>query len=287
MNTLDGLLTIISDCLNVGNSITVNKMLAKRPDEKPHMLSVAIVSIPFGLIGLFYLLTTLSLAHIGTALLVGVLYSTSGHYFYKINLHEKPLHIMVVLRLCSVLIMILSTFVLKERLSPSQYIGFCLSFIGGLILITNRAKNNFKINKLTLYAGLSTFAGAISSTLTVYLLNYYSLWQTFTVTRIGVVLGIIMWLGIHGSISTFKAMRELEHKQIGILLMEQILRLSSSYLQNFVVSNVGSVTLVSVLSGFKPIYAWILTGQASLKNSRIKSNILALLLLAISYYLMR
>jgi hypothetical protein len=75
----------------------------------------------------------------------------------------------------------------------------------------------------------------------------------------------------------------------GILLGEQLIRLVSWLLHTTAVAQIGSATLVQVLSGFMPLYVWglaIATRHETVRTHELWRRLLALMMLLGSSYLM-
>lgn len=282
------LIKIVSDLLSAGNVVVAKEMLSHHvPDRRLYLFNVAIVSIPFAALGLFYLANLTSFLHLLVALLIGVSYIIAGHFYYLAMSAGQPSRLSLIARVGPMLTLILSALILNESLTTAQYIGFGFSFLGGLVLVIERSKGTFRSSDGTWHALVSTIAVALSSTFTVYLLQRYSLWETFTMTRVGVVFGTLALLGPRGTWNTGLAILDLRIPYSGTLLGEQVIRLVSLFLSTIAIAQIGSATLVGVLSGFTPFYVWLIAiavGHETIRDHKLRTRFLALSMLLVSSY---
>ncbi len=285
------LIKILSDLLASSNVIIAKVMLSNHVSERRlYILSVMIVSTPFAILGLIELANSTQIIDVLIALIVGMSYIASGHFYYRAISEGQPSRLSMLFRLGSVFTLILSIIILQESLTIDQYFGFALSFLGGTIILTERSWKNLGSDQSSHYALASALCGALSTALTVYLLRQgYSVWQTFTITRVGVIIGTIVLLTPNGTWTAVKMILNLRRLYSGTLLSEQIIRLISLYLQTISVYQIGSATLVAVLSGFMPLYVWLIgavSKQEPIKDDKLTSRLLSLLAFVISSYLM-
>jgi drug/metabolite transporter (DMT)-like permease len=278
-------LKLIADLLAAGNAILGKKMLSDYvPDRRPYLFCVGLVSVPFAFIGIGYL-TSLPLKYTLTAVVVGVAYILAGHFYYRAMSAGQPSRLSMLFRLSAVFTLILSAAVLNERLTVGQYTGFGLAFLMGVGLITERGPGSGGAWD----ALASALCGAVSGTLALYLLQSYSVWETFCATRIGVVIGMLPLTGWQRTREVGVALLALRRRYRITLIGEQLMRLVSLFLHNMAVAGIGSATLVAVLSGFIPVYVWlmaVLTRQESPHGPYAGRRLLAMVTFLVSAYLM-
>lgn len=196
------LMKIIADVLSAGNTLTVKEMLSSRVrDQRLYLFCVAMVSLPFAAIGIYQLFMLPSLFHVLVALIVGITYITGGHFYYRAMSVEQPSRLSLIFRTGSVFTLFFALIILREQLTVLQYIGCGLSFVGGLILLLERASRHVRFSCDVRYALLCNLSIALSSTLKAYLLRGYSSWDTFVMTRVG-LLGesVFHFLSPHSSV---------------------------------------------------------------------------------------
>lgn len=250
---------VIADMLSAYNAMLAKDMLEYRvADRRLYLLSIAIVAIPFAGVGLFYLMTAKSVLVVFIAGLTGMTYITAGHFYYRAMSVEQPSRLSLISRCGAVFTVFCSIVILHENLTPFQYIGCGLSFSGGLVLIVKRTENILHLDKSVRDVLLCNMFGSVSLTLRAYLMQQYSAWQTFTMMQVGVIIGTIILLRPGGLVESIGALYRLQFCDFRRLIGEQLIRIGALFLRNTAVDQIGSVMMVSVLSGFRPLYIWIM-----------------------------
>ena len=282
-------LELASELLSAGNVVLAKATLTHRvSDRRPYLLSVAIASLPFAGLGVFYLATA-PLPYLLAALFAGIAHISSGFFYYRAMSVEKSSHLSLLFRLGPVFTLVLSAIFIHERLTTAQYAGFGISFIGGVFLVIGQNGGVLRINRSTRDALMTSLMGAILGVLTVYLLRHYTFWQTFLMIRVGAVLGTVLLLGGRGTWNTSRTLLSLPRRDSSILLAEQIIRLGVGFLHTWAVAQIASASLVAVLSGLFPLYVWliaVLTRQEPPRDTGIGRWLLALALFVIGALLM-
>lgn len=253
------LLIVLSDLLSASNVVLAKVMLTQHVlDRRLYIFSAALVTLPFAVVGARELASMRSIQDAAIALAVGMFYIVSGVCYYKAMAAEKAFHVSVILRLSPVAILIMSVVAVNERLSAEQYFGFGLTVAAGLALTVRRASASMRLSRGLGIGSLGMLSGAVASTLTAYLLEHYQPFEVFTVTRVGMVIGTLLILRPVGTADTCYSFLHLSRRHCCMLLLEQIVRLVTLFLHTMAVSNVGSATLVAGLSGFGPLYVWVI-----------------------------
>jgi uncharacterized membrane protein len=283
------MLEIISNILAACNVIIAKMMYTEHlPNWRPYIFSAALVSVPAAGCGFIYLGTS-EVFFMCIAFVAGMFYITAGYFYYRAMAIAQPLQLSLISRCSPAFTLTLSAILLHERLTLAQYIGFGITMGGGLVLVIEHYKGVVQFNQGSQDAIISAICGAMSGTFTVYLLQHYSLWQTFTMTRVGVVLGACALLGPRGLRYSVKIIWAMRQTYSGVLLGEQIIRLISLCLHVAAVAKVGSATLVEVLSGFSPLYVWsiaIAIGHETVRSPARRGQIIAFMMLLGGCYLM-
>lgn len=248
---------ILSDLLGAGNHVAVKGMLLQQPKHDVNLLCVMLVSLPFAIVGLLNL-GQFTLSHILVSVVIGCLYILSGHFYYLGMAHIQSTTVSMVSRLGSIFTLLLSVLILNEVLTLLQILGFILAFVGGITLVGQEIEGLENNKKGIRYALASTLLGSLCSTLTAHLLQHHTLWQTFTITRVGVIIGILGLMGLGGLWRTLLVLYQMCNKFRVYLIVEQLVRLATLYLNTKAISAVGSPSIASVLSGFSPLYVWVL-----------------------------
>src|SRR5205823_393474 len=100
----------------------------------------------------------------------------------------------------------------------------------------------------------------------------------FAMTRVGVVLGTLILLRLKGTLNTGTALLGLRLSYRSTLVGEQLIRLVSVFLQTIAITQICSATLVSVLSGFVPLYVRVMTralGQEMVRGQKLRGRFIA------------
>ena len=249
------ILKIFADMLSAGNSLTIKKMLSCRvSDQRLHLLSLGLLSLPFTASGLKSLASTSSGAHLWLALFSGIMYVLSGRYYYRAMAVEDASRVSLLLRSRMICILLLSIVFLQEKLTMLQYVGCGLSMAGGLIVTLERVKGRFHLGPGAQAALMCNLCGSLGFIAKAYLLRYYTFWETFSMLRVGTILGIILVLKLRGILEGGRAFSSLRLQDGSVLMAGQLVRFLSALCSTFAFSRVGSVAIMSVLSGLSPLY---------------------------------
>jgi uncharacterized membrane protein len=287
------ILKVTSDVLSACNVLLAKEMLSSRvQDQRLYLLSVAVVALPFAGIGFWYLWTLGSWVSRAIALLAGIAYIAAGYFYYKAMSVIEPSRLSLISRLGMVFIVFLSFFVLKEKLTFMQYLGCGMSFAGGLVMVMTCTGNIFRFDQGIRSALLSNLCMAFSFIFKVYLIqhNSYTSWQIFTMSQIGVVLGIPVLFGLKGTWETCRSLCQLPFVDNKWLLGEQVIRLIALFIHTEAIAQIGSAITMSVFSGFSPLYVWciaVIRKQETFRTRDIWQKLFALTLFLGTSYLMQ
>ncbi|PIR96724.1 MAG: hypothetical protein COT91_05115 [Candidatus Doudnabacteria bacterium CG10_big_fil_rev_8_21_14_0_10_41_10] len=163
---------------------------------------------------------------------------------------------------------VLSFFILNERLSRVESIGFLL-LIFGMILISFDAKEKAKSHHWLMYACFAGMLFALSFTLTKVVYLDQAFISGLVWTRFGLVLGALSILLIPSARKgIFKTTGQVE-KPTGILFFAgQIIGAGAGITQSFAIS-LGSVTVVNALQGTQFGFLIVITAMLSRWHSKI------------------
>lgn len=156
-----------------------------------------------------------------------------------------------------VVVLVMSYFLLGERLTTYELIGFALIIVGGLSLaIKNPTKELFKVRKSFWYIMLSIVLWAPVAVLFKVIAVDRNFWDAIAYEAMGVGLGAIaLRLYSHNNIS--KGMRAMSASTWGVVGMNETLYLGARAL-NFYAILIGPTALVSVVGGIQPLFALVI-----------------------------
>jgi len=282
---------IFSDLLSAGIMITAKSMLAHHvKDHRLYLLSAALCSLPFSLVGIIYL-AGVPVIDILKSIATGIIFIYSGHFYYRAMSMGIPSRLSLIFRIQPVLVLLLSAFFLSEKLKDLHYLGFSITFIGSIISLWERRGNQsrFHLDPSVRNALIFILLGAVVSILVVDLTQRYSFWQTFTMSHVGTITGIAALLSPRKIIRDIQTLFKLKSNYRSILFSEQVTRVIVGILQTMVIDKIGSATLVSVLSGFSPLYVWIISlavGHEKFLRHNLNSRVISFLAIIIGAVLM-
>src|SRR5947209_9025447 len=107
------LIQVASDLLAASNVVMAKEMLSRCVfDRRCYLFCVALVSLPFAVVGCFNLFTHFSPLEVLFCLLAGIAYITAGYFYYRAVSTGEPFRVSLILRFGAVFILLLSVLLL-------------------------------------------------------------------------------------------------------------------------------------------------------------------------------
>jgi drug/metabolite transporter (DMT)-like permease len=181
---------------------------------------------------------------------------------------------------------ILAYFILGERLTAFQTVGF-LFLVVGAVMISFRKENGIWTPKALFNAISAALFFALASVLTKYIFDHSNFISGMIWTRLGFLLPI-PWIlmSARRRAAIFNAPKEAGVKNVALYYTSRATGSIGGFLQNYAVS-LGSVSVVNALQGLQFVFLLILTSFLSLYfpkvlKEKITSETITLKLIAIA-----
>ena len=208
------------------------------------------------LISLFFIdWTPITIAQTALMLLAGFLTAVYYFFYFKSLAVESPSVVIAMLGLVPATLPILAYFLLDERLTSTQLIGFIVVLIASLALAMTEVKK-FKFSAALLPVLIVVTILDTTSLLTKYVYDQAAFYPAFMVFSIGLGLG-----GIYFALIMFFDKRKHDlsifkrsiHKLFVIFVVVELLAVGAEFTSSLAVSR-GAVSLVRVVEGIQPMY---------------------------------
>ena len=225
------------------------------------------------------------------ALFAGVAFSISVTLYYKAVQYDEISRVVMMYQITPIFILILSFFLIGERLTKNYFIGFLFLLGAGLIISYKKVGNLFRFSKALNYMLISAFFSALALVSGKHIFNVTSFWSAFLWLRLTAIssVGVVIVPSIRNQfIETFKSMKN----NIKVLLTSKmIIDFSAFIFSAYAIFN-GRVSLVSALStSVAPVFVFIVALIASvylpklvkegIDRKAILTKVFALVLIAI------
>ena len=208
------------------------------------------------LISLFFLdLTTITNLQAGLMILAGFLTCVYYFFYFKSLDVESPSIVIAMLGLVPATLPLLAYFLLDERLTSAQLIGFTIVLIASLLLAMTEIKK-FKFSAALLPVLVVVAILDATSLLTKYVYDSSAFYPAFMCFSLGLGIGgiyfaLIMFFDTKKhDLSIFK---KSIHKLFVIFVVVELLAVAADFTSNLAVSR-GAVSLVRVVEGIQPMY---------------------------------
>src|SRR3989344_8177874 len=208
------------------------------------------------LISLFFIdWTPITIAQTALMLLAGFLTAVYYFFYFKSLAVESPSVVIAMLGLVPATLPILAYFLLDERLTSTQLIGFIVVLIASLALAMTEVKK-FKFSAALLPVLIVVTILDTTLLLTKYVYDQAAFYPAFMVFSIGLGLG-----GIYFALIMFFDKRKYDlsifkrsiHKLFVIFVVVELLAVGAEFTSSLAVSR-GAVSLVRVVEGIQPMY---------------------------------
>lgn len=158
----------------------------------------------------------------------------------------------------SPLFVLISAFIfLGEKLSVNHYIGFFILLFGGLLISTRKIKDIFKISKIFWLMLSASFLWAISEVLTKFIYKSLDYWNGIFWVLFGFMIGALVLILIRKNRENFKnTISTLNCTSLSFLIGSSLSGFFGRIFY-FLAIMLGSVSLVSVISGFESVFVLI------------------------------
>lgn len=283
---------ILSDFISAAN-INLTKALLEHRDRRPelHFFAIGIIAtVPFLYSGYLYLLQIESLTVLANIVVYGAGFTVAAFFYYKALATGSPTQLSLIFRLVPVMQLIFSAVLLSEILEINQYLAFLPSLLASYLLIHKDLRRYRTVERSTRYMLVCVTALSLSQTALVPILSACSPWETLCLTKLSLCVCTMLMLSSQGMWRTCAAFFKLPPKTALGLLSEQLLRLLAQVLSLNAIAVIQSVTLVSLISGFSPLYVFsiaVITGQERLLPGEIKEKLVIFLLLLLTLLLLK
>lgn len=246
----------------VGNII--DKFVFTRWTIKP--IIFVIVQGGVGLIASFIIylnhgFTELSSLNIFLGILAGIFEVLSSLFYYKAVKTEEISRVVPLYYLMNFFILIFAFIFFKETFTFVKYLGIFFLVIGA-ILISQKDKIDFKLNKAFWLMILAAIAYAISVIIIKYLLNFADFWTVFSYTKgIGVIVALVPVVFLNFE-ETSRELVKNGKKAFSAILVAVLLGVFGGLFITIAISS-GSVTLSNVLSSIQPFFVLVFASIVS------------------------
>lgn len=247
--------SILSPAL-YGISNYIDKFFLEKYDIKPTVITVysGIFGLSAGLIVLFFtgyyqtdIASTVILLFSG---FLTILYLLP---YYRALSTDETSQIIPLFQFAPIFVLILSFFLLGEKLHVSQYIGAFLIIIGSFVISVEKFdKKIFKIRPAFWYMMLSSFMFALSIVLYKFGVESIPFWHTLPYEGIGMAIGALS-IFLFTRETFIKETKKFPKKLYALMSVNEGLFVGARYTAYFALSLIPA-TIVNVLGGFQPLF---------------------------------
>jgi drug/metabolite transporter (DMT)-like permease len=194
----------------------------------------------------------------------GILSAYALSLYFRAMSMEEASNINILFQTFPVVTLVLSFFLLGERISTQQFLGFLLILSAGLGVSMKRGDKFFELSPAFFLILTHNVLWALSGVLMKFALSELSFREVLSYESFGIALGaLFLYVGTPSIRAAFaKVSRVLSNRGRTFIVVNEILTILAKATTFFAFS-IGPVTLVSVLEGFQTFYAialgWILT----------------------------
>ena len=254
--------------------------------------SFGVVGLPVAIGGLLFVAPippTEAIQSIGS----GGLFIIAAWLYYRVVSEEDISRIVPLLRLTSLQTAILGTVFLGERLTRQQQWAFVVIMVGSFLLSLKPNKQGLTFSRRALQLFPVTTLLAINRILTAHVYRSTSLWAGLAWEQLGMVGGtvllILVWSWSRSHTWVGSKLRTLPLRIWGLLVMEQVARLLADLVSSWIIVQGVPVSLVTVLSGLRPAWTWLLAivwihEPYSAKESLLKGS--GILIMSLGLYML-
>lgn len=202
---------------------------------------------------LFVPITIPSLPIIVIAMLSGVLTVSYYVLYFKGLSVEAPSVVISIFSLAPAFLPFIAYFLLGERLTSNQYLGFAFLLFASIGISAVDIKK-FKFSPALYPIAFASFLYAVISILQKYVYNTVDFWSGYIFFVIGMGLGaLLLSLVFKEGRNFYKEFRKVFKKWILVFFLVELLGIAAEFSYNYALS-LGPVSLVKVIEGIQPIY---------------------------------
>jgi len=189
-------------------------------------------------------------------LLGGIVHFGAIYSYNHAMSKEDVSKIVIMVQLIPVVTLVLSWLFLNETLSRTQLIAFIIMFIGSMLISINK---NFEMSKAIKEVLLVVLFIAINNIIMKHVYGYIDLIQGMLLYAIGhFVVVIPLYFDKKGRRTFIKEFTQLDKKILLIIVLSGFLALAG-VLSFYQAISIGSVSLVSIIGAFSPMFVFIFT----------------------------
>jgi transporter family protein len=239
----------------------LDKKLSGRLETHPllYVGAFGVVALPVAFLGVIGLVPRPALSDLMLALVGGTCFALAVALYYRAVALDEISRLVPLFRLSSLMVLLFSALLFGERLRQTEYMAFAVMLAGSILLALKLDQGRPSLSR---GAGLMAIVAtllAINSTLIAQLYYRYPLRVAFVAEQAGVAVGAVILLVLTpGKRVLWQRVRSMRHSMQAVLVGQQTVRLGTSYLSAYVLTQVGSAALVSVMSGLRPFFVLIL-----------------------------
>lgn len=171
---------------------------------------------------------------------------------------DETSRIVPLFQLTPVFVLIMSFFLLGEKLSLGQYVGSLIIIVAGFLITAEKLNGNiFALRPAFWYTALSCLMFALAQVLYKFGVQKIPFWHTLPYESFGIALGAISILLFSKNKQLFiKETKRFTRNVYTSMAINEFIYVLSRYTGYFAISLI-SVSIVSVLSGFQSVFALI------------------------------
>ncbi len=179
-------------------------------------------------------------------------------YIYAIS-REELSSIVPILNLSPLFILVFSIVFLGEILTTKNYAGFAMLFLAGLIIMLNKVKGSFKLNKTLLVV----LGGAVGSAISLILLKFFylkeSFWNGFFWFNLGSIIATFTILLFPTNLANFKQHLLIIDRKVLLIFLTAVGFGLLGDLAFLYAMKLGPVSLVSVIGSTQMAFMFVIT----------------------------
>jgi len=239
----------------------MDKFLVEKKVGRPLMLAILIRSlslIPLLLILPFVGFSFPSIEFTGWIMLAGVFAAGGVIIFYKAIKIGEVSRTIPLFQFIPVFVLFLSFFLIGEVLGFSDYVGFVILVLGGLVISAKNISKVFRVEKVFWLVVVSSFLHAISYVIMKHVLSNIEYWNAFIVFWAFQGMIILSLLGLPSIRKQAKFyMKALALRDKTVILLDSAISILA-FIFNYFAISLGPVTLVEAAGNIQLVFIFLL-----------------------------
>ena len=200
----------------------------------------------------------LNLFDFGVLLLSGAMFTASVILYYRAVQYEEISRVAMLFQLAPVFVLILSYFVLGEKLTQNHFIGFLLLLSAGIIV--SYKKIGAKLSRAFYYMLASAVFAAVSFIAAKHIFNATGFWSAFLWLRLSGFTSLFVLLSPSTRSQFAGTFKKMKNKAKGLLGFKMVIDFSSFIFAGLAMVYAPAIALISALaSSALPLFVFILT----------------------------